>query len=55
MLDKGKRMWYNSQAVREERQWSLKIEQQERSTKQKAKCKSRQRVIYTQQVKEAKN
>ena len=35
---------------------SLKIEQQERSTKQKQKCEihSRQRVIYTQQVKEAK-
>ena len=28
---------------------SLKIEQQEISTKQKSKCKSRRRVIYTQQ------
>ena len=53
-------MWYNSQAVREaDGKRSLKIEQQERSTKHNAnsaKYESRRlRVIYTQQVKEAKN
>ena len=46
-------MWYNSQAVREEREAerSLKIEQQETSTKhcEVRNTRSRQRVIYTQQ------
>ena len=51
-------MWYNSQAVREkDSEWSLKIEQQEISTKH---CKvrntrSRQRELYIlNKVKEAK-
>ena len=51
MLDKEKKLWYNSQAVREEREArSLKIEQQERSTKQKRSAKywSRQKSLYTQ-------
>ena len=61
MLDKVKEMWYNSRAVRErglsgDSERSLKIEQQERSTKH-SMCEtlSRQRVnIYSNKVKEAK-
>ena len=50
-------MWYNSQAVREERQWSLKIEQQEISTKH---CEVRNTNLVKEEyilnkVKEAKN
>ena len=53
-IDKGEKVWYNSQAVAESgSERSLKIEQQERSTKHKKMrvCRSRQRVIYTQQSK----
>ena len=57
-IDKGGEMWYNSQAVRKKgSEWSLKIEQQEISTKH---CKvrntrSRQRELYIlNKVKEAK-
>ena len=51
-------MWYNSQAVRKEgSEWSLKIEQQEISTKhcEVRNTKSRQRELYIlNKVKEAK-
>ena len=42
-IDKGKEVWYNNKAVRSKAgsERSLKIEQQEISTKQKSKCKSR--------------
>ena len=52
-IDNRKRLWYNNKvAARKHDKRSLKIEQQEISTKQKSKCKSRRRrVIYTQQSK----
>ena len=51
-IDNGKTLWYTIKAVaKKDSERSLKIEQQEISTKQKSKCKSRQRVIYTQQSK----
>jgi hypothetical protein len=49
-IDNAKVLWYNNKAVAKKgSKRSLKIEQQEISTKQKSKCKSRRRVIYTQQ------
>ena len=55
-IDKGKEMWYNTKAaVKKGSERSLKIEQQEISTKQKAKCKSRPNELYIlNKVKEAK-
>lgn len=53
-IDKGERKWYNRRAVAKSGSgWSLKIEQQETSTKhcKVRNTKSRQRVIYTQQSK----
>ena len=38
-IDKGKGVWYNTKAVAKKAARSLKIEQQERSTKQKASAK----------------
>ena len=52
-IDNAKVLWYTIKAVAKKgSERSLKIEQQEISTKQKSKCKSRlKRVIYTQQSK----
>ena len=48
-------MWYNSQAVRKEgSEWSLKIEQQEISTKQKQVQISSNELYILNKVKEAK-
>ena len=40
------RVWYNSQAVRKRAAGSLKIEQQEISTKRKSKCESRRKKFW---------
>ena len=60
-IDKGKVVWYNSQAVRPkgktESTRSLKIEQQERSTKHiknSASARSRRKSYILNKVKEAK-
>ena len=50
-------MWYNSQAVTKKgSERSLKIEQQEISTKQKSKCANLVKELYIlNKVREAKN
>ena len=55
-IDNGKTLWYTIKAVaKKDSERSLKIEQQEISTKQKSKCKSRRKsYIYSTKVKEAK-
>ena len=52
-IDKGKRLWYNTKAVARKRDSGMVIENwtTRDKYKAKAKCKSRQRVIYTQQSK----
>ena len=51
-IDKGEKVWYNTKAVaKKDSERSLKIEQQEISTKQKASANLVKRVIYTQQSK----
>ena len=49
-IDNAKVLWYTIKAVaKKNSKRSLKIEQQEIKYKAKSKCKSRRRVIYTQQ------
>jgi len=49
-IDNGKTLWYTIKAVaKKDSKRSLKIEQQEISTKQKASANLVERVIYTQQ------
>ena len=55
-IDKGERLWYNTKAVARKRaaERSLKIEQQEISTKQKASANLVKELYILNKVKEAK-